>query len=186
MWNTLLWFMVIIGFNSPQLWVHRGNHKGKDQIVISKDKQPGSLSLQAPLWRNNDPSEYQWELQLSSTKVSIRYTCILKWSTLHEINLEFLTACAPICIWKLCRWKISNLRCKCNTGKNQTPPEIKLSAKYVYIQIHPQKWLIWEMPFIMGHAHMWMYMCLKVRTLSRHHIEQRVAAKGCYTYSLVL
>ena len=60
--------MVIIEIYSLKNWVHRGSHTGKDQIVILKDKQPGSPSLQAPLWRNDEIFEYQQESQLFSSK----------------------------------------------------------------------------------------------------------------------
>ena len=32
---------------------------GKDQIVTPNDRQPDSSFLQAPLWRNDELSEYQ-------------------------------------------------------------------------------------------------------------------------------
>ena len=72
MWNPLVWlddkrFPVIIMFYPPQYWVHRGSHTGKDQIVVPKDKWPDLSSLQAPLWRNNELSEYQQESHLSPT-----------------------------------------------------------------------------------------------------------------------
>ena len=63
--------MEISVFYSLQYWVHRGSYTGKDQIAIPTDKQPGSSSLQAQLWRNDELSEYQQESQLSPTKVSI-------------------------------------------------------------------------------------------------------------------
>ena len=43
----------------------------ENQIVSTKDKLLDSSSLQAPLWRNDELSEYQQEFQLSLTKVSI-------------------------------------------------------------------------------------------------------------------
>ena len=53
MWNTLVWFMVIIEFYSPQHWVHKGSYTEKDWIGIPKDKQAGSSTLQAPLQWND-------------------------------------------------------------------------------------------------------------------------------------
>ena len=123
--------------------MHRGSNTEKDHVAIHKDKQCGSSSLQAQLWRNDEHSVNQQGSQMSFTKSEqhlYTHTEISK-NYINEISQLFenlVDVPSHICLinQKNCRGKILTLECECNTGKSHTLHGINENgAKYACIQI---------------------------------------------------